>query len=163
MQGEIKDFYTYPFGGRHPVFNRQEVFQKRNSHKNLAIKMIVLAKKGKKTQRLTGLLTGFDFLKVEFVATELELLKKAERTKIDLVLILGFENNLTGDESKNLSKKELVKKYMELAGTRKSKQFVNMTKKELRDGIRWTIKNKNKAKRKSSIRNNRSMEKLKVD
>src|SRR3989344_4900678 len=91
MQGEIKDFYTYPFGGRHPVFNRQEVFQKRNSHKNLAIKMIVLAKKGKKTQRLTGLLTGFDFLKVEFVATELELLKKAERTKIDLVLILGFE------------------------------------------------------------------------
>ncbi len=41
MQGKVRDFYTYPFGGTHPVRGAQEVFQKRDKALTGAPKLLI--------------------------------------------------------------------------------------------------------------------------
>ncbi len=106
MKGEVKDFYAYPFGGRHPVRDAQEVFPTRQKTRG-STKVMVVSRTKNNRQALTGQLAGFN-LQIDFTFGSENILKKARQLDPDVLLIFNSDKKLTEEELKNFKKMDIT-------------------------------------------------------
>ena len=105
MGGEIRDFYAYPFGAKHPVRDKQEVFPKSKRKIQAKAKIIILTSE-KSSQSLDYVSSlsekgelNADILEV-FLSQEV-LLKNLSKMNPDIILVLNYKQAL----DKNLLEK----------------------------------------------------------
>lgn len=97
MGGRINDFYAYPFGGRHPVRDKQEIFPKRKIKSFPKPKLLILATK--KTDSLKTLIRQINKNEINLslasvVNNQKQLGSKISQVNPNIVLVTDFEEEL---------------------------------------------------------------------
>jgi amidophosphoribosyltransferase len=111
MEGKVRDFYTYPFGGPHPIRGAQEVFQKRD--KALSGRPKLLIYYHKKTPAAESLVqkieSGEINIDLKRTVTSLKQLNQAiDAAMPDMILILDPSVQITKQFLDKCKKMEIL-------------------------------------------------------
>lgn len=111
MEGTIDDFYAFPFGGRHPVRDKQEIFPKRKIKLFSKPKLLMLATK--KTDSLKTLIRQINKNEINVdlsgvVNNQKQLGSKISQVNPNIVLVTDFEEELDEKIINDCQKKEIA-------------------------------------------------------
>lgn len=101
MGGGLNDFYSYPFGGKHPVRDKQEEFPRRKRKLQDRVKLLILSAK-------TIPPLDVDMELIGVVNTQDELAEKVNQQIPDILLVTDFEEELMNDLILDCQNKEIV-------------------------------------------------------